>query len=282
MSFKPDRFSTRRDTLAFIICLLLSVSARVAPPPVQDSLARAISSTVLAPFLWVQEQAELIRASRGRYALVVESRDAALVTAFTARALEEENERLRELLALSARLPMEHVSAEVLHQAAPTTGLMVVLAAGRQDGVVPRAPVIAPGGLMGVVQSVTARSSVALIWTHPDFRVSAMTLDGSVFGIVAPRGAEGPNTPLLELSGVPYQDRLQPGTQIYTSGLGGPSGVYPRGIPIGEILAVAEELEGWSRTYVVRPAVHPAAVSHVVVLTGPGVDLRAAFSRQEP
>jgi rod shape-determining protein MreC len=119
-----------------------------------------------------------------------------------------------------------------------------------------------------------------MFWTHPDFRVSAMTRDGSVFGIVAPRGSEGPNTMLLELKGVPYQQQVMPGTVIYTSGLGGASGVYPRGIPIGTILDVGDEQEGWSRTYVVRPAVPPAAVSHVIILTGSALDLGTAFTEE--
>jgi len=112
--------------------------------------------------------------------------------------------------------------------------------------------------------------------------VSAMTRDGSVFGIVAPRGSEGPATMLLELTGVPYQQHVAPGTVIYTSGLGGAIGVYPRGIPIGTILDVGDEQEGWSRTYVVRPAVPPAAVSHVIILTGPAVDVGRAFAEESP
>ncbi|UCF41352.1 MAG: rod shape-determining protein MreC [Gemmatimonadota bacterium] len=282
MTFAPDRFSSRRDSLAFIVCLLLSVAARVAPPAVQDTVSRAVSGTALAPFLAVQHQVELIKASRTRVTALSVLRDSALVSAFTAQALREENERLREILQLTARLPVRHVAAEVLHQSGPASGLMVVLSAGSSDGVVERAPVVVAGGLVGVVHSVTPRSSVALLWTHPDFRVSAMTLDGSAFGIVAPRRAEGPNVMMLELSGVPYQERVPIGTTIYTSGLGGARGVYPRGIPIGQIVAVGEEQEGWSRTYVVQPAVHPAAVSHVVVLIGPAIDLREAFTEPVP
>ncbi len=109
-----------------------------------------------------------------------------------------------------------------------------------------------------------------------------MTPDGSVFGIVAPRGGEGPNTMLLELRGVPYRERIDSGTEIYTSGLGGVQGVYPRGLPIGEIVAVAEEQAGWSRTYVVRPHVHPASISHVVILTGGALDLRDVVPEARP
>ena len=87
---------------------------------------------------------------------------------------------------------------------------------------------------------------------------------------------------LLELRGVPYGELVALGTRVYTSGLGGATGVYPRGLPIGDIIAIAEEREGWSRTYLVRPAVHPAAVSHVIVLTGWSSDLRAAFAAPTP
>lgn len=282
MNLAPDSFSSRRDTLAFVICLLLSFGARLAPPTVQDAAATTFSHTVLAPFLFLQEQAEVIKSSRSRYAEVVGLRDSVVLRALSLPGLEEENQRLRDLLGLSERLQVRHISAEALHQASPASGLVTILSAGSNSGVRPKAPVVATGGLVGVVQSVSGDRSVAMFWTHPDFRVSAMTLDGSVFGIVAPRGSEGPNTMLLELTGVPYQQEVMPGTVIYTSGLGGASGVYPRGIPIGTVLAVGDEQEGWSRTYVVRPAVPPAAVTHVIILTGSALDLGTAFTEGTP
>jgi rod shape-determining protein MreC len=113
-----------------------------------------------------------------------------------------------------------------------------------------------------------------MAWAHPDFRASAMTADGSVFGIVAPVGGEGPNAMMMELSGVPYRAEVAPGTTVYTAGLGG---VYPRGIPLGRVLAVRDESEGWSRTYLVHPAVHPAGASHVMVLLGTPEELGGTF-----
>jgi rod shape-determining protein MreC len=276
----PDSYSSRRDTLAFVFCLLLAFAARLSPAAVQDAAATTFSHTVLAPFLFLQEQAELIKASRSDYARVVGLRDSVVVRALSVPGLEEENEQLRGLLGLSSRLQVRHISAEALHQASPASGLMTMLSAGSADGVRPKAPVVTAGGLLGVVQGVSRDRSVAMLWSHPDFRVSAMTRDGSIFGIVAPHGSAGPSTMLLELTGVPYQQEVSPGTVIYTSGLGGASGVYPRGIPIGTVLDIGDEQEGWSRTYVVRPAVHPAAVSHVIILTGPALDLGTPFSEE--
>lgn len=282
MSVAPDQFSSRRDTLVFVVCLLLAVVARLAPPTIQDSVASMVRGTVLAPFLALQSQAEEMKAARTRYERVLAQRDSVFLKALAAQALAEENQRLRDLLELSQRLPMSHVSAQVLHQAEPTDGFIFVLSAGRDEGVQAADPVVAPDGLVGVVRSAEALTSTAIVWTHPDFRVSAMSADGEIFGIVEPHGTEGPNTMLLELTGVPYRDLVPPGTMILTSGLGVAGGVYPRGIPIGQVLGVAEEREGWSRTYLVRPAVHPASVGHVVILTGAASDLSASFAPKIP
>jgi cell shape-determining protein MreC len=112
---------------------------------------------------------------------------------------------------------------------------------------------------------------------------SAMTEDGSVFGIVAAYTGGGPTEMLLELRGVPYRENIAAGTRIYTSGLAtGEGGIYPRGILIGMVMSAGEELEGWARTYVVLPAVHPASVSHVVVLLDTRADLSQAFSSIQP
>lgn len=280
MSVAPDRFASRHDTIVFVVCLLASVAGRMAPVALQEKISAAVRSTIGYPFLRLQEQIALMKRARVDYARVVAQRDSAFFAELRAAALEEENARLRAALELSQRLGVRHVAAEVLHQASPLDGYTLVLSAGRDDGVLPRAPVVAPGGLVGVVRSVDRRTAIAIMWAHPDFRVSAMTRDGSVFGIAAPAGASGPQTMLLELHGVPYGQRVLPGTTIYTSGLGGAFGVYPRGIPVGTVLSVADEQAGWARTYTVRPAVHPAAVTHVLILVGPGLDLTAGFAEQ--
>ena len=282
MGFPSERFASRRDTLAFIICLVLSIAARAAPAEVHTAVATSLRRSLLAPFLALQYEAELFRTARGRFAAVVAQRDSALVAAVLLDAVQEENAQLRAALALRARLPVRHVSAEVLHQTLPTDGATLLLSAGSRDGVRVLAPVIGPGGLVGVVRSVEARTCVAVAWAHSDFRASAMTADGSVFGIVAPHGGGGPTTALLELQGVPYREEVPVGTTIYTSGLAaGEGGVYPRGIPIGTVVGVGDEEIGWARTYVLRPQVHPASVSHVIILLSSGLDLRTAFPEVE-
>ncbi len=124
-------------------------------------------------------------------------------------------------------------------------------------------PVIAPEGVVGMVTEVDPTMSQAMIWTHPDFRVSAMSEDGSAFGIVQGHLASATSGYLMELHGIPFRTALKPGTLIVSSGLGG---VWPRGIPIGRVLEEVKTSEGWARTYLIKPSVSPADVGPVMIL----------------
>jgi rod shape-determining protein MreC len=90
-----------------------------------------------------------------------------------------------------------------------------------------------------------------------------MTADGETFGLVGPRPGIFPGGDRLLLNAIPYYEPLDSGTLITTSGLGG---VYPRGIPIGEVLEVHQEEGRWNKEYWLRPIVEPGSVTHVLVV----------------
>lgn len=274
-----DRYGSRADTLLFLACVAVSIASMSLPTEWREPFAQVLRQTVLAPLLALQKQSELLRTSRARFKLVEGQRDSAMLAATFLPELRNENLRLRNLLGLGSRLGTGYVSAEVLHQAEPTSELTLIVSAGRQQGVRPFAPVVSAEGLVGVVSAADARTSTVVTWAHPEFRASAMGADASVFGIVQPGGAESPGVWLLELRGVPYRQTVAPGTAVVTSGLGG---VFPRGIPIGTVTAETAEASPWERRYVVRPTVHPAAVSHVMILVAPRDDLRGAFTAPPP
>jgi rod shape-determining protein MreC len=276
MALGADRYASRGDTFAFLVCVLLSVAAMSLPEGIRDPLARGLRQTVLAPFLALQQQIERLSASLARYDAVVAQRDSAALAATFLPELRGENTRLRTLLGLGTRLGTGYIPAEVLREPEPTSPLTFIVSAGKKQGVKPLSAVVSPEGLVGIVSTVDAQTSVVVSWAHPEFRASAMAADGSVYGIVAPHGSDGPHIWLLELQGVAYRQLVPTGTMILTSGLGG---VLPRGIPIGTVVSVAGQTEGWERTYLIRPAVHPAAVTHVMILTGTPIrgDLRSVF-----
>jgi len=280
MTIGADRYGSRADTLVFLGCVALSIAAMSLPDSWRAPFSRAIRQTVLAPLLALQEETETLRSSRARLAAVTAERDSAMLAAAFLPELRSENARLRSLLGLGARLTTGYVPAEVLHEAGPTDPLTFLVSAGRRQGVRPLDTVVSPDGLVGVVSSADEQTSVVATWAHPDFRASAMAVDGSVYGIVAPHGSEGPGIWLLELEGVPYRNLVPDSTLIVTSGLGG---VIPRGIPLGTVIGERAEVEHWERTYLLLPAVHPAAVTHVMILTGPprnGATLKDLFQAE--
>jgi rod shape-determining protein MreC len=245
-------------------------------PGSRDTITSIIRRTVLRPAIWLQQTAEQGRTSRSRFLAVVAQRDSTALAARSLHAVMDENAQLRNLLGLGHRLPPSYTPAEVLHQTLPTDGRTLLLSAGSRDGVRLFAPVLSADGLVGVVRTVEPEWSIAMTWAHPEFRASAFAENGTVFGIVAPAASASGSESLLELQGVPYRDSIMPGTPVVTSGLGG---VFPRGIPLGTVMGVLRQEEGWERTYLLKPASHPMTISHVIVLTSSADSVRQAFMR---
>jgi cell shape-determining protein MreC len=79
------------------------------------------------------------------------------------------------------------------------------------------------------------------------------------------------------LDGVAFQQLLEPGVVLVTSGLG----VYPRGIQIGVVIEELDAQEGWNRSYLVRPVVSPGQATHVHVLVSEEGDSLDANLRSE-
>jgi rod shape-determining protein MreC len=260
-----DRSLSRRDNALFIVCVALSVVMLVRPDW-GDAVTGAVRQSVLRPFLWMQQRAEESRTSRAVFDRLRAERDSAAHAAQFLPSLRAENQRLRRLLGLGARLEIPYVGAEVLHQSLPTDGRTLILSAGRRQGVRPFDPVVSAEGLLGVVRSVEQDRSVAVTWANPDFRASAFTVPGKVFGVIAPALQVTGSEQLLQLRGVAIRDSVPDGTLVVTSGLGG---VYPNGIPLGTVFGQATEETGWERIYLVRPAANPGEATQVLILRSP-------------
>jgi rod shape-determining protein MreC len=210
-----------------------------------------------------------------RFRTVTAERDSASYLAQFLPSLRAENERLRQLLRLSHRLTTSYVAAEVLHQPHATDSRTLLLGVGSRHGVAAFNPVVAPEGLIGVILSASRASSIAMSWAHPEFRVSAFTVTGNAFGVVAPSIEGRNNEGALEFRGVPYRDSVPLGTLVLSSGLGG---VFPKGIPVGTVIGTVREEAGWERVYRLRPAANPGSAAHVLVLVGSRVgDLATSF-----
>jgi rod shape-determining protein MreC len=255
--------NSRVDLIVLVTAALLALVARGLPPNLRDPVASSMRRTFLAPLVALQERAEASRRS-----LILDSertaiRDSVALRAMTVTALESENDRLRQLIGLGARVRWGFIPAEAIHGRGVRDVTTMTLTAGSNSGVRRLSPVVSPEGVVGMVSNVDPTMSEAMIWTHPDFRVSAMSEDGSAFGIVQAHAASATTGYLMELRGIPFRSQLKPGALVVSSGLGG---VWPRGIPIGTVLQEISTAESWARTYLLKPVVSPADVGAVMIL----------------
>src|SRR4051794_40424786 len=245
----------------------------VLPANLREPVATTMRRTFVAPLMQLQKGAERWRAAYLSSERVQLQRDTLALAAARVPTLETENDRLRKLLGLGTKLQWGFIPAEALQGRGRAEDFTITLSAGARAGATERSLVVAPEGLVGLVQTVDPSMSLAILFAHPDFRVSAMSADGSAFGIVQPHiASSGSQEPafqrseryLLEMRGVPFRATMKPGAVVYSSGLGG---IYPKGIPVGVVLGEIRTTEAWARTYLLRPAVNPAELTAVMILT---------------
>src|SRR4051794_12715119 len=214
----------------------------VLPANLREPVATTMRRTFVAPLMQLQKGAERWRAAYLSSERVQLQRDTLALAAARVPTLETDNDRLRKLLCLGSKLQWGFIPAEALQGRGRAEDFTVTLSAGSRAGVKERSLVVAPEGLVGLVQTVDPTMSLAILFAHPDFRVSAMSADGSAFGIVQPHvtttstGTEPAflrsERYLLEMRGVPFRATMKPGAVVYSSGLGG---IYPKGIPVGVV-----------------------------------------------
>jgi rod shape-determining protein MreC len=257
----------RADILLLAVAIILAIMAlMVDATPVAQVLRR----TVVAPLVGLQQGSERWRNAWLEREAIALAHDSAALRAMNAQALVAENDQLRKLTGLGRRLQWGFIPAEAL-QTSVEQGFdyvqSVTLTAGSNAGVKAGSAVVAPEGLVGQVITAEPTMSIAILYTSPDFRASAMSADRTAYGIVYPHSRGNSlrdRQYFLELRNVPFRSVLKPGMAIFTAGLGG---VYPAGIAIGTVVREIENTPGMSRTYLLAPAVSPSNLTSVLVLT---------------
>jgi rod shape-determining protein MreC len=146
--------------------------------------------------------------------------------------LSEELGRLNRLSGLghwSGPPELNFLTADVIGLLANEQSAALIINRGRADGVRPRDPVVALGGLVGVVQSVSAHTARVQAITDPLSAVGAVDHGSRARGIVYGRGRNRPLdfTPENEIQPIDKQ------AVLITSGF--ENSVFPKGVVIGVI-----------------------------------------------
>jgi rod shape-determining protein MreC len=169
----------------------------------------------------------------------------------------------------------EPVTARVIVRSSTVWYSSIKIDKGRGDGVRENQPVIAAGGLIGKVTSVTGGSAEVRLITDGQSGVSAQVFPAGVSGVIRP---EVGNPEDLLLEHVESGRRVTENTLVITSGFTSSrtESLFPRGIPIGRVTEVdLDELETYQRVHV-RPFADLRRIDLVQVLTRKGVAQEAA------
>jgi rod shape-determining protein MreC len=160
----------------------------------------------------------------------------------------------------------EPVAARVIARSPTVWYSSVKIDKGSGDGLREDQPVIARGGLIGKVTSVTGGTAEVTLITDASSAVSAQ---------VQPNGASGI---VLLLDYIEKGRRVTEGTIVVTSGLTSSrvESLFPRGVPIGRVTRVdPEEVEQFQRVHV-QPFADIRQVDYVQVLTERGSETEQA------
>jgi rod shape-determining protein MreC len=238
----------------------------VITTPIQTGLAKASRATfgLWATYLdWKNVRAENRRIREEVQELRVQS----------LRVIEtdDENRRLRRLLALQEHLPLTTLSGEIIAREWGGWIRSLTVNRGRGDNVPRLTAVISPSGLIGRVVDVRPGASIVQVLTDPTSTVGAHVLRTRTPGIVEgdPRGTL--RFKFMARDGA----SIQSGDVLVTAGQGG---LFPRGIPIGTVRSIDNRGAALFHYAELTPAVDFARVDEVLLVTGDSQrDLTAYF-----
>jgi len=139
------------------------------------------------------------------------------VQALQAAAIARENSQLRALVGWQQQVPWKLKLANVIMRDPANWWRTVQIDLGSRDGLRENLPVLTAAGLVGRVSSVGLTRSQVVLIGDPNCRVSVLV----------------ENPALVDLTYLSGNANLKPGQNVITSGLGG---VFPKGIPIGQMV----------------------------------------------
>lgn len=171
-----------------------------------------------------------------------------------------ENERLRALVDLPKAREARSVAAHVIGRPTNSWDGVIVIDRGSTDGVRTGMPVIGPQGLLGQTVTVAPGSAKVRLITDQRSGVSAMVQRTRSEGVV-----RGSIDGRMTLDFVSNDTPVEAGDVVITSGMGG---VYPKGLPIGEVSEVRREANALYQYIRVEPASDPSGLEEVLVIVG--------------
>jgi len=146
-------------------------------------------------------------------------------------AIARENDQLRSLFGWQQQAPWKLKLANVVMRDPANWWRTVQIDLGTRDGLRENLPVITAAGLVGRVSSVSLTRAQVVLIGDPNCRVSAL-VENAAHDTGVLTASDPLDTSLVQLTYLASGANLKSGQNVVTSGLGG---VFPKGIPLGQI-----------------------------------------------
>ncbi|MEK7679110.1 MAG: rod shape-determining protein MreC, partial [Deltaproteobacteria bacterium] len=187
-------------------------------------------------------------------------------------ALMEENNRMREKALEAGRLKevidfkeaiaFKTIAAGVVALSADMWGASAVINKGAVHGIGKDMAVISRAGAAGRVIEAGRNSATVLLSTDLRSAIDVISQRSRIQGIAEGNGSGG-----MILKYVRQFDDIQVGDLAVTSGL---TGIFPKGLPVGEVVKIEKGRDNFFRLIELKPAVDMKRLEEVLVVTDPG------------
>ena len=175
--------------------------------------------------------------------------------------LLQENNRLRQLLALREQLTASVMASEVLYEAADPYTRKVIIGKGQTQGVELGSPVLDESGVLGQVTRVHPLVSEVTLVVDSDLVIPVLNVRTGqrsvAYGDPAPSGGG------MELRFMGSNSDVQQGDLLTTSGI---DGVYPAGLPVAKISRIERRPESTFAKIYCAPLALVNGARHVIVV----------------
>jgi rod shape-determining protein MreC len=171
-----------------------------------------------------------------------------------------QGERLQSLLDFQQRYIYKTVAAQAIGTSGNDSSKVFYLDKGSSDGLDRDMAVITPDGIVGKVRDVFPHSAQVLAINDQTSGAGVILETTRIRGILRGDAAGRP-----QIVGLLADQRIQPGEKVLTAG---GDLVFPRGLPVGEVVRVMQDPDRDSFIdVIVKPAAHLDRLDEVLVIT---------------
>lgn len=259
----------------FMIYAAVAGGNIIFPQSILETVTQPFSSTATSISDWVERTLDTFvnaRKYREENIILRETLNDLYEQIRDKEEIDEENEKLREMLDIAQRNPDYEWSApcSVIARNANDIYGGFTIDKGSDDGIELHDPVFTSIGLVGVVTEISSNYSIVTTILSTDVTVGALSSESNTVGIIENNVKYSVDGYCL-MSYINKSSNLEIDEAVVTSG----GSVFPSGLLIGTVKEIHSDSNGLTLHAIIEPAENVFAVTDVFVITsfeGQGTD----------